>query len=272
MFSRSRHLEVVGFDEAYDVYDGNASTSEKTSVTRKQEINEEENPPFVLPSLPVQEFASVAAKTREKSTSDDSGLEDSDWTKFRTEFAEKLQTSEDKIKTASFPPPQSFTSSAAFRQQVIIDAITTLHSTGRSQEGHEGQEVVRPMPLMSKEGETREDGVDLTDKQRDVLSPSDNTSSKSVLALETLDSISETTLDHVLISLGSSERQANDGGTDGRDSGTPPAPKLAWPLQNGGGNEALMEELERLSAAQSSKPQSAVFLPEQMRDEPLQGT
>jgi hypothetical protein len=89
----------------------------------------------------------VTLKSRGKSTSDDSGMEDTDWTKFKMEFSEKLQNSENKINSGQPPEPEDHvtsppSSSSNLRQQLLIDAITSLHSSrqGQPRDGEEEQQ------------------------------------------------------------------------------------------------------------------------------------
>ena len=267
---------MVGFDEASIAVSGDTDAGEKSRVMVEKEMEGEERPPSLLTPMLELEPASVAAKTREKSTSDDSGLDDSDWTKFKTEFTEKLQTSEDKINTSTLSSGEPFTSPSAFRQQVIIDAITSLHSAGRSQEGHKGQSEINHLPptFVESPGRREDDNNDRSEfnHEQGMISPSSN---KSVLALETFESISETSLDHVLTALGSSGRPTGDdgGGDDGgaSNSAPPPAPKLAWPTQSDTGNKTLMEELEKLSATQSSRTQCTLPVMDERADRLSQG-
>ena len=262
---------MVGFDETSIAVSGDADAGEKSHVMVEKVIEGEERPPSLPTPMLALEPASVAAKTREKSTSDDSGLDDSDWTKFKTEFAEKLQTSEDKLNTSTLSSDEPFTSPSAFRQQVIIDAITTLHSGGRSQEGHKGQSEINHLPPTFVEipGRREDDNNDRSEfnHEQGMISPS---SSKSVLALETFESISETSLDHVLTALGSSGRPTGDDG-GASNSAPPPAPKLAWPTQSDTGNETLMEELEKLSVTQSSRTQCTLPVMDERADRLSQG-
>ena len=137
MFSRSRHLEGLGIEEdtAPDVDTETEGGNFKAPV-----ITEQDTLPIKGAESTQLEQSITAAdvtlksSTRGKSTSDDSGVEDTDWTKFKTEFSENLQTSENKINSGQ-PPEDRVTSppSSNLRQQLLIDAITSLHSSGQGQ-------------------------------------------------------------------------------------------------------------------------------------------
>ena len=139
MFSRSRHLKGLGIEEntAPDV-----DTEAEGGNFKAPVIIEQDTLP-IKGDESTQLEQSITAAPRGKSTSDDSGMEDTDWTKFKMEFSENLQTSESKINSGQ-PPEDHVTSppsSSNLRQQLLIDAITSLHSSGQGQpRGDKGEQ------------------------------------------------------------------------------------------------------------------------------------
>ena len=235
-----------------------------------------------LASASLSEPSSVATKPREKSSSDDSGLEEAEWSKFKADFDENLRTSEDKVNRSENEPVANVTSSSEFRQQLLIEAITTLHSSGRSQEGHQGHFDVKHS-LISNHTET-DDGTKDADNaflSEGTISTSDEqaltsrSSEKSLLSMDTFDIIQESSLDQVLKNIDSAFDSGESGnGDEGsqRNSGPlRPPPKVAWSASDDSGNGTLMEELERLSAAQSSKTMTVSTTPEKTLNGPLTG-
>ena len=137
MFSRSHHLKGLGIEEdtAPDVDTETEGGNFKAPVIIEQDtlpIKGDESTQLEQ-SITTADVA-LKSSSRGKSTSDDSGMEDTDWTKFKTEFSENLQTSENKISSGQ-PPEDHVTSppSSNLRQQLLIDAITSLHSSGQGQ-------------------------------------------------------------------------------------------------------------------------------------------
>ena len=131
MFSRSRHLEGMGIEEDTETEGGNF----KAPVIIEQDTLPIEGAESIhLEQSITAADTTLKSSTRGKSTSDDSGMEDTDWTKFKMEFSENLQTSESKINSGQ-PPEDHVTSppSSNLRQQLLIDAITSLHSSGQGQ-------------------------------------------------------------------------------------------------------------------------------------------
>lgn len=254
-------------------------------ISEQRTSFERENVPLLAPGSKLKS-ASTAPKPREKSTSDDSGLEDTDWAKFKTDFAEKLRMSENKINHSEVPPEAFATSSAtAIRQQLLIDAITTLHSSGRSyqaDEGHKGHLGIddsRPKHSLfakQKDNDSRIGEVDKIDLTGSSAMSEHSTnqqklpsqlSQKSLLSLDVFENIHESSLDHflenvdniVLDSATERNHNAEESSTSrSRGAAPPPPSKLAWSSASvDSGNETLMEELEHLSSTQSSKTTSA---------------
>ena len=227
-------------------------------------------------------------KSREKSTSDDSGLEDSDWTRFKMEFSAKLQNVENKINSEPSPGDHVIlaqnhvtSTTSNLRQQLLINAITSLHS---SRQGQQREESIEPMPSVKtsatcesdRSSHTLEAGDDtgntIVDGERELgigLEIADNregegvSAPKGVLSLEAFDGIHEISLDHVLNNIDVARSPTSGTSCSSDDSGLelngkgpppPPHPKLAWtvPRDVGGDGETLMEELEQLSLAQGS--------------------
>ena len=84
--------------------------------------------------------ADVTLKSREKSASDDSGMEDTDWAKFKMEFSERLQNSENKLKSEQSHEDHVTSPSSNLRQQLLINAIASLHSSRQVQQRDEEQQ------------------------------------------------------------------------------------------------------------------------------------
>ena len=216
------------------------------------------------------EIIPTTSKFREKSTSDDSGLEDvADWSKFKREFTESLQTSEKKM--SSEQPPEAVTSPSAIRQQLLIDAITSLHSSRQSHLSHEHNEPPSSRLAVQAENDSTHVHVHVGEElssagsekaksaheQQEQMSLS---SQKGLLSLKAFETIHESSLDHVLKDIDVSLRGSSDESSLPASDPSPPPPKLAWSTSTckdkGGEGEALMKELERLSIAQYSKTTS----------------
>lgn len=270
MFSRSQHLKGMGIEDSR--VEMESSDNERTPVIihRKTPPHGVEKPQQFAPAS--SESTSAAPKSREKSTSEDSGMEDADWLKFKTEFSENLHSSENKIQQSSEQAPPKATPSE-FRQQLLIDAITKLHS---AQQGHKGRESCqddegsRELSVFASEAERTKDGsatwtgsdgrtkinntgrieeVELISNEHQALVS--RSSRKSLLSLETFDNIYESSLDHILMNIDNSDFSKNAD----RDETPPPPPppKLAWSSgSQDSGNDTLMEELEKLNLTQSS--------------------
>jgi hypothetical protein len=109
-------------------------------------------------------IADMTLKSRGKSISDDSGMEDTDWTKFKMEFSEKLQNSENKINSGQPPAEDHVTSppssSSNLRQQLLIDAIMSLHSSrqGQPRDDEEEQQGGENNDRMSLQTQSENDG------------------------------------------------------------------------------------------------------------------
>ena len=293
MFSRSQHLRGMGIeDPGPDVETEGTNLRapaiiEQATLQNAESAHLKDNMHTLCDSRDVQ---GVTLKSREKSTSDDSGMEDTDWTKFKMEFSEKLQNSEDKVNSRQ--PPDDHVTSTNLRQQLLIDAITSLHSSRQGQQRDESddQESLRFSTQSKNDSNIRaliasgdvkhqqalvslsnaesivkntRNGTDLSEIPDEgqiecvMMSPS---SQKSLLTLEAFDSIHEESLDHALMNIDatcSNSTRTSSGGSgldlsSDKDPAPPREPKLAWSAPQDGGNETLMKELEQLSLAQKS--------------------
>ena len=138
VFSRSHHLKGMGIEEdTAPVVDTETKGGNfKAPVIIEQDTIPIKGAESTHLKQSVTSYSAADVSTRGKSTSDDSGMEDTDWTKFKMEFSEKLQNSENKINSGQPPESEDHVTSppsSNLRQQLLIDAITSLHSSGQGQ-------------------------------------------------------------------------------------------------------------------------------------------
>ena len=235
MFNRSQHLHGMGIENASPDAEVER-TNLKAPTIIEQDLESAEMRRLKNDVSVPCDSTSVTSKSREKSTSDDSGMEDTDWTKFKMDFSAKLQNLENKISSEQPPGDNHVTSTSSnLRQQLLINAITSLHSSRQGQQtveenepsselcgqsqndtdihigvskddnaggGRDGDRIgqqEQALVSLSRHTESKNDiNTNLgkkADEGQDMTSPSNQ---NSLLSLEAFDSIHEASLDNAL--------------------------------------------------------------------------
>ena len=200
--------------------------------------------------------------------------EETQWEQFKSEFTYTLESSEQHIEEETRLSTQGAEDVRCLRQQLLIDAITALHTdTGENQavthsatEQVEAEEIQESTESCSTVN-THLGGVASRATISDMTRLSSFTSTSSdvlslrqtgILSLGRLETIHESKLDRMLeLVEGGTQPEAVRGESpivDSRGQGrNVPHPPLVWDTNGETGNEVLMKELEQLSKKQSKQ-------------------
>ena len=197
--------------------------------------------------------------------------EEMKWEQFKSEFTDTLESSEQHIEEETRLGTQGAEDVRSLRQQLLIDAITALHSeTEGNQAGtHSATEHVKAEQIQeSPESRSTvdnhsEEGVASKDMTRLSSYPSGSNDALSlrqtgILSLRRLETIHESKLDRMLELVESGTQpeavQGESPIVDSRGQGrNVPHPPLVWDTNGETGSEVLMKELEQLSKEQSKQ-------------------
>ena len=200
--------------------------------------------------------------------------EETQWEQFKSEFTDTLESSEQHIEEETRLGTQGAEDVRCLRQQLLIDAITALHSeieenqagTHSATERVEAEQI-QESPESCSTVNTHLGGVasraTISDMTRLSSYPSTSNDVLSlrqtgILSLGRLETIHESKLDRMLeLVEGGTQPEAVWGESpivDSRGQGrNVPHPPLVWETNGETGNEVLMKELEQLSKKQSKQ-------------------
>lgn len=194
----------------------------------------------VVPPLG-QEEAEDAGKDEFDNRKNDAYVE-TDWMKFKSDFDESLQASEQRVASGQINEPELPLND--LKQQLLFDAILAMHE-------EKDPAPIQTVASMDNPRTTHScEYADSTTIEKSEGSFSPSKTRRSILSLGALDTIHESELDRVLETvpdLPITQLPANNQTTDVGADDKPP-PKLVWGKEDTG---VLLTELKQLSKSDS---------------------
>ena len=300
VFTRSQHLEEVGFCsndqvlcDVYTVATGGCEQSDGSGVGFNDQVLcdvytvatggcdgsgveplAQRDGPFLEEGEAVTSKRTDIAEMCAGKIQPDPCGEETQWEQFKSEFTDTLESSEQHIEEETHPGTQGEEGVRCLRQQLLIDAITALHSetAGEKQAGTHsateqmGAEQIQESPeswstVDNHSGEGAASNGTISDMSHLSSYPSTSSDLLSlrqtgVLSLGRLETIHESKLDRMLELVESGTQpdavweKSPIVGSRGQGRNQPP---LVWEADGDSGSEVLMKELEQLSENQSKQ-------------------
>lgn len=186
----------------------------------------------------------------------DAATEEAKWQQFKSEFTDILQSSEHHMEEEEAQRSRQEEGARAMRQQLLIDAITAMHSAaGRQTESKQNQEHLE---TQSTENHSDMNGVvHVKPSGTGVLPASTNAQphrQRDILSISRLETICESDLDRMLEQVESEAQSRAARGESpivqrNRQKGAPPTLPIVHTSAESG-NALLMKGLEELNQKQ----------------------
>ena len=278
VFTRSQHLEEVGFTsndqvlcDVYTVATGGCEQSDGSGV---ESLAQRNGSSFLDEGGAVTSKRKDIAEMYAAEIQPDPCGEETQWEQFKSEFTDTLESSEQHIEEETRLGTQGAQDVRCLRQQLLIDAITALHSETVGEENQAathsatGAEQIQESPeswstVDTHLGEGAASIATISDMTHLSSYPSNSSDALSlrqtaVLSLGRLETIHESKLDRMLELVESGtqpeavrgESPINGSRGQGRKQ---PHPPLVWDTNGETDSEVLMKELEQLSQKQSKQ-------------------
>ena len=276
MFTRSQHLEEVGLSRNDLVLrDVCTAATAQSDGGRVESLAQPEESPFSDEGKRESAVTSKREDVTEVCAAEVQPCSEEEWEQFKSEFTDTLERSEQHIKEEEISlGTQGADDVRCLRQQLLIDAITALHSTTPGEEkqtsvhsatdqteaeqiqefpeswstvdAHLGGSVAGNAPVSDTSALSS-----YTSTSSDVLSPRQT----GFLSLGRLETIHESKIDRMLELVESGTQLEAlwgkspdvDGGVQERNL------PLVWETNAETGSEVLMKELKKLSEKQSKQ-------------------
>lgn len=270
-FSRSQHLEVVGLDhvlpDLHSVSMGGKQSDDggtlplawqKGSASIPEGFSDESG--SGQGEIVISEREGLLTEISDEVVVEefqlDAASEEAKWQQFKSEFTDILQSSEHHMEEEEAQRSRQEEGARAMRQQLLIDAITAMHSAaGRQTESKQNQEHLE---TQSTENHSDMSGVvHVKPSGTGVLPASTNAQphrQRDILSISRLETICESDLDRMLEQVESEAQSRAARGESpivqrNRQEGAPPTLPIVH-TSSESGNALLMKELEELNQKQ----------------------
>lgn len=268
-FSRSQHLEGVGLDhvlpDLHSVSMGGKQSDDggtlplawqKGSASIPEGFSDESG--SGQGEIVISEREGLLTEISEEVVVEefqlDAASEEAKWQQFKSEFTDILQGSEHHMEEEEAQQSRQEEGARAMRQQLLIDAITAMHSAAGRQT--ESKQNLEHLETQSAENHSDMSGV-AKPSGTGVLPASTNSQphrQRDILSISRLETICESDLDRMLEQVESEAQSRAARGESpivqhNRQEGAPPTVPIVH-TSSESGNALLMKELEELNQKQ----------------------